>query len=71
MKKKSFREAVTQTLKEFDKTEYIKEYNKDNYKNVAIRIRKDNKAVIDKLNSVPSKNAYIIGLIEKDIRNNS
>ena len=54
MKKKSFKEAVTQTLKEFDKTEYIKEYNKDNCKNVAIRIRKDNKAVIDKLNSVPS-----------------
>ena len=48
--------------------EYRKQFNKDNYKNVAIRIRKEETAVLNKLESVPSKNAYIIGLIKKDIK---
>ncbi|MBQ1827422.1 MAG: hypothetical protein II126_05560 [Erysipelotrichaceae bacterium] len=70
MRKKTFRQAVIETLKEFDKLEYIKDYNKNNYRNVAIRIRKDNTAVLQKLDSVPSKNSYIISLIEEDIRRN-
>ena len=48
--------------------DYKNLFNKTNYKNVAIRIRKDNINVIQKLESVTSKNAYIISLIEKDIK---
>ena len=54
---------------EFDQIDYIKNFNKDTYINVSLRIRKDKKNIIDKLNSVSSKNSYIINLIEKDIKN--
>ena len=53
-----------------NKINYNNQYNKDSYFNVAIRIRKDNIEVINKLNSVKSKNAYIIDLIEQDIKRN-
>lgn len=53
-----------------NKINYNNQYNKDSYFNVAIRIRKDNTEVINKLNSVKSKNAYIIDLIEQDIKRN-
>jgi len=47
---------------------YINEYNKKNYFEIRIRIRKDtNEDVIEKLNSVESKNQYIVDLIKKDI----
>lgn len=51
-----------------NKINYNNQYNKDSYFNVAITIRKDNTEVINKLNSVKSKNAYIIDLIEQDIK---
>lgn len=54
--------------KAFNETEYKKEFNKNTYKNYAIRVRKDNKPVIEKLESQTSKNAYIINLIEEDIK---
>lgn len=44
-------------------------YDKNNYKNLSIRIRKDNIEVLKQLESVPSKNAYIVYLIEQDIEN--
>lgn len=43
-------------------------WNKKTYYNVSIRIRKDNEIDIIKwLESQESKNAYIIGLIKKDM----
>ena len=57
---------MTRYLKKYEA--YKNQFNRENYFNVAIRIRKDNKPVIDKLQSVPSKNAYIIGLIEADLK---
>ena len=43
-------------------------WNKKTYYNVSIRIRKDNEIDIIKwLESKSSKNAYIIGLIKKDM----
>ena len=52
------------------KTEVFKkqqEYAKKTYNHYHLKIRKDNIEVIDKLESVKSKNAYITSLIEKDI----
>ena len=38
------------------------------YRNYLVRIRKDDVAIIDKLNSVDSINGYIVGLIRKDLK---
>lgn len=48
-------------------TNYINEYNKENYKMYPFRVRKDNDCVIEKLNSIPNRNKYILDLIENDI----
>ena len=50
-----------------NKIDYSNNYNKQAYINLSIRIRKDNTEVLKQLESVPSKNAYIVYLIEKDI----
>lgn len=50
-----------------NKIDYSNNYNKQAYINLSIRIRKDNIEVLKQLESVPSKNAYIVYLIEKDI----
>lgn len=50
-----------------NKIDYSNNYNKQAYTNLSIRIRKDNTEVLKQLESVPSKNAYIVYLIEKDI----
>lgn len=50
-----------------NRIEYIDEYNKENYKMFPFRVRVDNVKVMEKLNSVPSRNAYILDLIEKDL----
>lgn len=50
-----------------NKIDYSNNYNKQAYTNLSIRIRKDNTEVLKQLESVPSKNAYITYLIEKDI----
>ena len=43
-------------------------WNKKTYYNVSLRVRKDNEIdVIKWLKSKESKNAYIIGLIKKDM----
>lgn len=55
----------------FNQNEYIKEFNKTNYKNIAIRINKKEIELIEWLDSKPSKNAYIIDLIKRDMKNNS
>ena len=51
----------------FNQKEYIGNYNKDNYKLIPIRIRKDNVDITNKLESVPSVNSYILSLIDNDI----
>ena len=58
---------VRQKSGSFDQIDYIKEFNKITYKNYAIRIRKDRNDLITWLDQQPSKNAYIIDLIEKDM----
>ena len=55
----------------FNQKEYIGNYNKDNYKLIPIRIRKDNVDITNKLESVPSVNSYILSLIENDIHRNT
>ena len=52
-----------------NKIDYSNNYNKHAYTNLSIRIRKDNIEVLKQLESVPSKNAYIVYLIEQDIEN--
>lgn len=49
------------------KVEYIGEYNKENYKTFLLRIKKSEKEILDKLESVLNKNGYITGLILDDI----
>lgn len=49
------------------KIEYIGEYNKENYKTFLLRIKKSEKEILDKLESVLNKNGYITGLILDDI----
>ena len=68
--KKTFETAVIETLTEFNQLEYIKNYNKKNYKNYAIRVRKDNDAIIRKLEGQKNKTEYILGLIRRDIEKN-
>lgn len=51
-----------------NKKKYINEYNHANYIQVNIRVKNDDDVIIDKLNSVKSKNAYILDLIRKDIK---
>lgn len=53
----------------FSQRTYIDKYNKETYKTIPFRVRKDDVTVIDKLNSVPSMNKYIYSLIENDINN--
>lgn len=48
----------------------IYEYNKRKYSEIHLRIPKENKRVMRKLDTVPSKNGYILGLIEEDIEKN-
>lgn len=52
-----------------NKIDYSNNYNKQAYTNLSIRIRKDNTEVLKQLESVPSKTAYIVYLIEQDIEN--
>lgn len=51
----------------FNQQKYIDRFNKETYKMFPFRVRKDNVEVINKLNSVPNKNKYIINLIEENI----
>ena len=50
--------------------EYINSYLKDNYKIIKVRIRNDDKVLIDKINNCDNINKYILELIKKDIYEN-
>ena len=44
-------------------------YDKKTYRQILLKIRKDNEEVLRWLDSKESKNAYILELIQKDIKN--
>lgn len=48
----------------------IYEYNRNRYMEIHLRILKDDYEIIKKLESVPSKNKYILELIRQDIAMN-
>ena len=54
----------------FNQQEYINSFIKNTYKTVKLRIRNDDKILINKINSVDNINQYLIGLITKDIYDN-
>ena len=50
------------------KESYIASYNTKSYLPVLLRIPKKEKDLVEKLESVPSKNGYILSLIKDDVR---
>ena len=54
----------------FNQQKYINDFIKNTYKTVKLRIRNDDKILINKINSVDNINQYLIGLITKDIYEN-
>ena len=50
------------------KESYIASYNKKSYLPVLLRITKKEKDLVEKLESAPSKNGYILSLIKGDVR---
>ena len=51
----------------FNQQAYINSFIKNNYRTIKIRIRNDDKVLINKINSVDN---YILNLINKDVREN-
>ena len=47
----------------FNQQEYINNFIKNTYKTVKLRIRNNDKILINKINSVDNINQYLIGLI--------
>ena len=54
----------------FNQQEYINNFIKDNYKTLTIRIRKDDKLLMNKISTVDNVNKYISLLILEDIYRN-
>lgn len=54
----------------FNQIEYIKEFNKANYRKYEFRVKNENIDLIKWLDKQPNKTAYIIDLIEKDMNKN-
>ena len=54
----------------FNQQQYINSYIKNNYKTIKLRIRNDDKLVINKINNVENINKYLLDLIKKDIYDN-
>ena len=52
------------------RSDYINDYNKKNYKQIKLVVRKDDIEILDKLKSVPSVRAYLLELIRQDIKAN-
>ena len=51
----------------FNQQQYVNAFIKQNYKSIKIRIRNDNKVLLNKLDSVQNVNKYITELILNDI----
>lgn len=54
----------------FDQQKYINDFIKENYKELKIRIRKDDKLILNKLSEVDNVTKYISSLIIEDIYRN-
>ena len=54
----------------FNQQKYINSFIKENYKELKIRIRKDDKLLVNKLNEVDNVTKYISSLIIEDIYRN-
>lgn len=54
----------------FNQQKYINSFIRDNYKELKIRIRKDDKLLLNKLNEVDNVTKYISSLIIEDIYRN-
>lgn len=54
----------------FNQQKYVNDYIKNNYRTIKIRIRNDDKLLINKINKVDNINKYILELIEKDVLEN-
>ena len=48
----------------FDKQKYINSFIKNNYRTIKLRIRNDDKILINKTNNVDNINKYILDLIK-------
>lgn len=48
--------------------EYISQYNKQNYKMYQFRVKKNDADLIDKLDNVDNRNAYLTNLVLNDIK---
>ena len=51
----------------FDQKKYVNNFNKETYKSFLIRVRKDNKAIMEKLEGERNVNNYILKLIDNDV----
>ncbi len=51
----------------FNQTEYISNFNKNNYKMYQFRVKKADENIIDFLDKIENRNGYIISLINADI----
>lgn len=50
-----------------DRVSYVNRYNKENYKMYLFRVKKSDKEIVKKLDSLENKNAYINSLIMEDV----
>ena len=53
----------------FNQTEYISNFNKNNYKMYQFRVKKTSKNIINYLDNIKNRNSYIVSLITTDISN--
>ena len=53
----------------FDQVKYANKFNKNNYKQITLRINKNDEDVLNRLAKQDSVNGYIVGLIKDDIKN--
>ena len=54
----------------FDQQKYINDFIKENYKELKIRIRRDDKLILNKLSGVDNITKYIASLILEDVYRN-
>lgn len=51
----------------FDQKKYVNSYNKETYRMFPFRVRRDNRAIMEKLESEKNVNSYILKLIDNDV----
>ena len=58
---------VMQEKKKKNRNKYFQKHEKENYRRCVALIRKDDAALINKINSVSSINDYVYNLIKRDV----